>query len=242
MLPIYVCADGLQSRFVQAIDEEGKDPMRVYQFSLCCRQKERPAILICKKMDDKFDQHAVYIEKNGNVVASNGQPLLMGLMGGYGEIFTISLYEASKNKRFNNQKLLGTCQVVPFPIIAENAQGQKLEICPLDFTGQVFQVNLSGFAPHEAFDLASRSCHEKMDHHFQADEKGCFSMMLCPAVVGRQEGPFEISVSNLRMDPLTKKHYWGIFCFLPPPKMNALLEKPLQSMSRAKDPVVIFVN
>lgn len=199
---------------------KNQEPSKWYKISFPRPMKSSKGVVMMKTMDDQFTDIPVFIDGQGQIWSSDKKKNLFGFGGGYGERFEILLAVGDKDL-----KPIGKCVIIPFPLFIEDEQGRKVEIQASTPDGDHFTIEGSGFAPKEVVTFKSISCHETLDADFEVDEHGRFHMGYAPAVIGKKEGPFEVTFSGKNMQPLKLRHYWGRIAFAQPNKYKELESK-----------------
>lgn len=180
------------------------------------------------KVDGKSTSSPIYLNEDGKVMTGDSikTRLVFGGVFGYGEWLNIEITPSSKEgKPLKNNKMLGMHHFVPSPLQAIDNAGHKLTIEPIDQTGCHFRCMLSGFKPGEKIKITSRSYEEEIEGTIPIDENGEAQWLSSPAVVGKAQGPFEITVQDKNMKPLVLQHYWGKIAFTPTDQYQKVYEK-----------------
>ena len=235
MISTYAIAIDINSQAVPQISCQfvsdscltNQSPARLYRMQIPSPVRDTPAILFTRQLDNNVNGHPVYLSKNGSIRSPDAsKDAIMAFSGGYGESFDLLLFEVDKKGNPLIDKLIARGFIIPFPLKFLDTQGHTVEIHPLDGNGEFFMINYSGFFPNEQIQFTSRSSGESMTDIITANENGFGCMGYAPAVVGRNEGPFEICFKTKNMpQSLTIKHYWGKIAFRTLNKYHELQQK-----------------
>jgi hypothetical protein len=199
-----------------------QEPSKWYRLSFPRKMKSSSGLLMMKDMNDKFVDIPVFIDEDGNIWSQDKTKYLFGMGGGYGERFEMLLAVGDTEK---DLEPIAKCVIIPFPRFVEDKQGRRIEIQADTPDGDHFTIVGSGFAPKEVLTFKSRSCDETLGSDFKVDENGGFCLGYAPAVIGKKEGPFEVTFSGKNMEPLKLRHYWGRIAFTQPNKYKELESK-----------------
>lgn len=207
----------IKYELIEEMKVEDKAPINLYKFSFPATGKKIKALLTVKKMNNDTTTEKIWITENGSILWEDFKVFKFALTGGYGESFEFFAIEADDNWKAKAIGFpLGKCVVTPFTLSATDKTGHKIEITPMEPTGNLFTVKISGFAPKEKFTMRSVSYREIIRMPEQADDDGCAVVLLSPAVNGQKEGPVDITIGNENMSPLNLRHYWGTIAFSNP--------------------------
>lgn len=199
------------------------EPSKYYKLSISSKSTSGPGAVFVERMDGEFIHIPVFIDKDGIIRTSDGiNDAIIGMDGGYAEKFEVLLAASEKEKDF---KPIAKCVIIPFPHIIQDDKGHKIELRTITSDGEHFSVTGSGFKPNEQITLKSRSCNESLTAPLKTDEQGKFFIGISPAVIGKTEGPFEVTFSGENMKPLKIRHYWGKVAFSQPNEYKTLKNK-----------------
>lgn len=198
------------------------EPSKYYKLSISSKSTTGPGVVFIERMDEDFIDMPVFIDKEGIIRTSDGiNDAIIGMDGGYGERFKVLLVVPEK-KDF---KPIAKCVIIPFPRIVQDDGGHKIELQAITSDGEHFSITGSGFKSNGQITLKSRSCNESLTSPLKVDEEGKFFICLSPAVIGKTEGPFEVTFLAEDMKPMKMRHYWGKVAFSPPNKYKTLKNK-----------------
>lgn len=199
------------------------EPSKYYKLSIPSKSISGPGVIIIVRMDGRFIDEPVFIDKEGVIRTPDGKDdIIVGMDGGYAEKFDILLAVSEKEK---DLKPIAKCVIIPFPRIVHDKKGRKIELKASSSDGKQFLITGSGFKPNEQITFKSRSCNELITSPLKIDEQGNFFIIICPAVIGKIEGPFEVTFSGKGMEPMKILHYWGNVAFTQPNKYKTLKNK-----------------
>lgn len=199
------------------------EPSKYYKLSVSSKSTTGPGVVLVKRMDGEFIEMPVFIDKGGIIRTPDGiNDAIIGMDGGYAERFEVLLVISENKKKI---KPIAKCVIIPFPRIVSDDKGHKIELQAITSDGEHFSLNGSGFKPNEQITLKSRSCNELLTSPLKTDEEGKFFICLSPAVIGKIEGPFEVTFSGDNMKPLIMRHYWGKVAFSQPNNYKTLRNK-----------------
>ena len=231
----------LNYKFIQTLDYADNGISKFYKLSYPGKIKPSHGLISIKNIGGNFTHTPVYIAEGGMIWFNAHNETIEGIFGfdgGYGEKFEILLTTMDTKGKVEP---LAKCEIIPFPRIIQDAKGHRIELQAMTADGQSFLFIGSGFAPKEKLSFKSRSCHESLTHSVNVDNNGIFYMEYCPAIIGQNEGPFEVTFSGENMNPLKIRHYWGKIAFTPPKKYTALkskyklpVEQPFLDMTKEK--------
>lgn len=198
------------------------EPSKYYKLSISSKSTTGPGTVFIERMDGEFIDLPVFIDKKGIIRTSDRtDDAIIGMDGGYGERFKVLLV-ISEKKDF---KPIAKCVIIPFPRIVQDDRGHKIELQAITSNGEHFSITGSGFRPNEQITMQSRSCNESLTFYLKTDEHGKFFFGFNPAVIGKTEGPFEVTFLAEDMKPMKMRHYWGKVAFSPPNKYKTLKNK-----------------
>lgn len=199
------------------------EPSKYYKLSISSKPTPGPGIVIIRRMDGEFNDIPVFINKEGIIQLPDAiNDAIFGMDGGYAEKFEVLLAASEKEKDF---KPIAKCVIIPFPRIVQDDRGHKIELQAITSNGEHFSITGSGFRPNEQITMQSRSCNESLTFYLKTDEHGKFSFGFNPAVIGKTEGPFEVTFLAEDMKPMKMRHYWGKVAFSQPNKYKTLKNK-----------------
>lgn len=201
----------------------GSEPSKYYTLTISSKSTSGSGVIFVKRMDGQFNETLVFIDKEGVIRTSDGKnEVIIGMDGGYAEKFEVLLV-SSENK--NDFKPIAKCVITPFPCIIQDDKGHKIELKAVTPDGKHFSITGSGFKPDEQITLKSRSCNESLTFPLKTDEQGGFFFGFNPAVIGKTEGPFEVTFLGENMKPMKMRHYWGKVAFTKPNEYKTLKNK-----------------
>lgn len=178
------------------------------------------------RLDALFQQAIARTSSDGTLVDAKGKKALIGLgLYGYGEPITISIQPYSCKGRMKKYRKMEVKDIyIPNPLEVKDAQGHKASIIAADVAGKTFLLMLEGYKPFERVHALSRSCEENLDFFVKTEANGAAVISYAPAVIGKIEGPFELTLQG-DDSSLSLQHYWGEITFTPPEKYPALKSK-----------------
>lgn len=199
----------IEYEFVQEMDRPD-DLYKLYNLRVKPLEAPTPAIMIIKKVDGTLIEQQIYVTSSGIIQKTEQQSLTWAASTGYGESLEMLILPTLENGEIiKNAKPLGKAEFIPFPLVAEDKKGHKMELVVVGKYGENFMLTLSGFAPKEKLFFESLSSGEMLSAPISVDEKGTITLSLAPAVIGKTEGPLTLTIKSDRMQPLVINHYWG---------------------------------
>ena len=96
------------------------------------------------------------------------------------------------------------------PNICSLSNGKTLQITKREPLGNVLEIFLSGFEPYEQVLIESNSEEEIRSFCRTADERGAFSFLEFPQVVGKTKGLVTITVTTKDMEKLSSATDWNM--------------------------------
>jgi hypothetical protein len=212
----------LNSKSVQ-VPSENSENHKYYTLSLPHPIEAIKGVVVIKRMDGGFYDFPIFIESDGRILREDKLiEKIFAIKGGYGERFELLL--AAINSK-EEAKPLAKTVIIPFPLIVKDDKGHFIELKAEDMIGHNFTVHGSGFAPNEHITFTSHSGNETGSFPLQADKQGTFVFGYNPAVIGKTEGPFELTFKVENAKPIKLKHYWGKIAFREPSEYRKLKEK-----------------
>jgi hypothetical protein len=197
----------LKYEMVQEEVLEDGSPVKYYKFFPAGSFKPGIGVLICRHMNGVFDDNIIYVDADGALKSFDGKDdVMFPLAGKKMECFEILLAVGTNEKDI---QVLGTCTVVPFPAVATNEAGHRIEVEATNRDGKHFIINASGYAPGEKIQFSSRSGDEVLNHEIKADAAGQLSMGYDPSVLGMKGGTFTITFTTSDKKSLKLSHQWG---------------------------------
>lgn len=212
--------EDLSYELVKAGVQANQEPINYYQLSLSQKTQSSLGYVVIKSMDGQFSDFPVFIAEDGSIqLEDKSEECVFGFGGGYGERFEVLLAKIVRKEA----EPIAKCVIIPFPLCTQDENGHYIELKAESEDGKHFSIVGSGFNPKEKITFISRSYDETIEHPITVDAKGEFRMGYAPAVIGKKEGPFEVTFSGkTTTEPLKIRHYWGKIAFCPLNKYKEL--------------------
>lgn len=221
---IDLLAANIQKVPIKTLKETRLD-MNSYTLQVPDLPKPGPASLTTTLINGKKTKMLIAIDEQGFVIDHQGRAFQFITYSGYGEPIEVLIQRCNKRGRHLKGCLYeGHLFHVPNPLEVIDKHGHRIELIAVAPTGNEFLVHITGFQPKEVVHMHSQSCDEVMSRSIAMENNGSFAFAYAPAVVGKKEGPFKLTISNDNCN-LTLQHYWGAIAFTPPDKYSQLKSK-----------------
>lgn len=166
-------------------------------------------IIRTKRMDGSCLFQEVDIHSDGSLW-KNGKSYTHALNAGYGEKFEVVVFAFDKT---GTPTPLASNLIIPFPAINKGKGSRVVELEASDPKGLNFVIQGTGFDPKAKISIDSLSGAEKISSEIVTDEKGPFTIVASPAVVGATEGSFALIGKENGEVTFEIDHYWGKIAF-----------------------------
>lgn len=179
--------------------------------------KEVEALLIVERSNDQKEIITVYIDSEGVLKSreNHDETLAFCFYYGYGEPVTLHLLSCEDGKKAKTERSYAQYFFIPQPLMISGNSGVELHCVTIDTFGKMFGLGMFGLSPNELVKFESISCNEILQFSVVSDAKGMINFILFPAVIGKANGPFQITASDSTSEPLVLKQYWGDLAFTP---------------------------
>jgi hypothetical protein len=194
---------------------------KLYTFQALGLPKSPVLIEFCK-INKEVIHRIGFLDEHGILIDEEKKKITYDLSNfGYGEILHIIMQPCNLKGCPLDSNTKGALSFAPNPLEARDDKGHLFEITCKDPKGNMFDGKLSGFQPNEKLEIISRSCHEKMHLNVNVDEYGQLELGHLPSVIGKQEGPFSLTIVTKDTN-LSLQHFWGKLAFINGPKYQEL--------------------
>lgn len=165
---------------------------------------DKSYVLVGKRMDGKPQEVArgFRIGESGRVLDPDGDEFVLSLGRLFrGEYVVFALIsEDGASKAF--------VELTPYPIEAEGKGGCRLSVRPMMLSGQMFQINGSGFEPNKKLKIVSFSSNEVARSSAEGRPDGTLKHVILPAVVGKTGGDASFAASDSACE-VKVDYKWG---------------------------------